>query len=64
MKVRVRLFAVLREITGQDEVDVELVPGTPLDRPLFWQVNRLAATELAALTRSVAATAQRALERA
>ena len=43
---------------------VELVPGTPLDRPLFWQVNRLAATELAALTRSVAATAQRALERA
>ena len=31
MKVRVRLFAVLREITGQDEVDVELAPGTTVN---------------------------------
>lgn len=23
---------------------VELIPDTPLDIPLFWQVNRLAAT--------------------
>ena len=28
MKVRVRLFAALREIVGQDEVELELAPGT------------------------------------
>jgi LysR family transcriptional regulator (chromosome initiation inhibitor) len=40
---------------------VELVPGATLDRPLFWQVNRLAAARLSGLTRSVAAAARRAL---
>ena len=30
---------------------VELVPGATLDRPLFWQVNRLAADQLCDLTR-------------
>lgn len=43
---------------------VELVPGATLDRPLFWQVNRLAADRLAALTRSVAEAAAGALVRA
>ena len=28
MKVRVRLFAALRELTGKDEVELELPPGT------------------------------------
>ena len=28
MKVRVRLFAALREIVGQEEVEVDLSPGT------------------------------------
>lgn len=36
---------------------VELVPGAGLDRPLFWQVNRLAAGPLAALTAAVRAAA-------
>ena len=40
---------------------VELVPDAPLDVPLFWQVNRLAADRLSALTRSVVATAKREL---
>lgn len=40
---------------------VELVPGAPLDVPLFWQVNRLAADRLSALTQSVVATAKREL---
>jgi LysR family transcriptional regulator (chromosome initiation inhibitor) len=40
---------------------VELVPGTPVDVPLFWQVNRLAAPSLGALTRAVVATARRTL---
>jgi LysR family transcriptional regulator (chromosome initiation inhibitor) len=40
---------------------VELFPGAPLDRPLFWQVNRLAADQLSGLSRSVLATAKRAL---
>jgi LysR family transcriptional regulator, chromosome initiation inhibitor len=40
---------------------VELVPGAALDRPLFWQVNRLAAEHLSALTRSVLATARKSL---
>ncbi len=31
MKVRVRLFAALREIVGQEEVDVELAPGTTVN---------------------------------
>ena len=37
---------------------IELIPDTPLDIPLFWQVNRLAADRLADLTKIVLATAQ------
>lgn len=40
---------------------VELVPGATLDRPLYWQVNRLAAGQLSGLTRSVQAAARRVL---
>lgn len=36
---------------------VELIPGATLDVPLFWQVNRLAADRLSALTRAIVATA-------
>jgi LysR family transcriptional regulator, chromosome initiation inhibitor len=39
----------------------ELVPGAVLDRPLFWQVNRLVADPLSDLTRHVVATARRQL---
>ncbi|TCL96738.1 LysR family transcriptional regulator (chromosome initiation inhibitor) [Rhizobium sp. PP-WC-2G-219] len=37
---------------------VELIPDTPLDVPLFWQINRLAADQLATLTRAVVDTAR------
>lgn len=40
---------------------VELVPGATLDRPLFWQVNRLAANQLSDLTRNVLEAANRNL---
>lgn len=40
---------------------VELVPGTALDAPLYWQVNRLAADLLAPLTRAVERAAARDL---
>ena len=40
---------------------VELVPGVPLDVPLFWQVNRLATEPLSTLTQAVVATARHAL---
>ncbi|KQR73309.1 LysR family transcriptional regulator ArgP [Rhizobium sp. Leaf341] len=40
---------------------VELVPDTPLDVPLFWQINRLAADQLTALTRAVVDVAHKAL---
>ncbi|TQN62780.1 LysR family transcriptional regulator ArgP [Agrobacterium tumefaciens] len=40
---------------------VEVVPGTPLDIPLYWQVNRLAAERLGGLTADVVETARRAL---
>ncbi|OWV83695.1 LysR family transcriptional regulator [Rhizobium sp. N122] len=40
---------------------VELVPGTPLDVPLYWQINRLAADRLAELTREVITVAKRNL---
>ena len=36
----------------------ELMPGTVLDTPLFWQVNRVAAERLADLTRAVVETAR------
>jgi LysR family transcriptional regulator (chromosome initiation inhibitor) len=39
-----------------------LVPGAVLDVPLFWQVNRLAAERLSALTRSTIETASRELQ--
>jgi len=37
---------------------VELMPGTPLDIPLYWQVNRLAAERLAGLTANMVGTAR------
>jgi LysR family transcriptional regulator (chromosome initiation inhibitor) len=40
---------------------VEVVPGTPFDIPLYWQVNRLAADRLGALTAHVVETARAAL---
>lgn len=40
---------------------VELVPGVELERPLYWQVNRLASDSLSALTRAVVAAAKDAL---
>ena len=40
---------------------VELVPGTPLDIPLHWQINRLAADRLAELTREIVTVAKRRL---
>ncbi|MFC5420056.1 LysR family transcriptional regulator ArgP [Bosea eneae] len=39
----------------------ELMPGTVLETPLFWQVNRVAADRLADLTRAVVETARRLL---
>ncbi len=41
----------------------ELEPGTPLDIPLFWQVNRIAADRLVDLTRAMVETARRVLVR-
>ena len=40
---------------------LELVPGAVLDVPLFWQMNRLAADQLALLTRNVVEAGRRAL---
>lgn len=40
---------------------VELVPDTPLDIPLYWQMNRLAADRLADLSLAVTDVARRAL---
>lgn len=40
---------------------VELVPGAVLERPLFWQVNRLVAARLSGLTQAVMAAARQAL---
>ncbi|WP_296064600.1 LysR family transcriptional regulator ArgP [uncultured Agrobacterium sp.] len=40
---------------------VEVVPGTPLDTPLYWQVNRLAAERLRGLTDAVVGTARAVL---
>ena len=40
---------------------MEVVPGTPLDIPLYWQVNRLAAERLAGLTDMVVGTARATL---
>lgn len=42
---------------------VELIPDTPLDVPLYWQINRLAADRLTELTREVSTTAKRHLLR-
>jgi LysR family transcriptional regulator (chromosome initiation inhibitor) len=43
---------------------VELSPDAAFDVALFWQINRLVADRLAALTRTVVATARRALVQA
>jgi len=40
---------------------VELVPGTPLDVPLYWQASRLAADRLGGLTRAVVSHARQVL---
>ncbi|MCB8877210.1 LysR family transcriptional regulator ArgP [Acidisoma silvae] len=40
---------------------IDLAPGRPLDMPLYWQVNRLAADLIAPLTRAVTAAAKRKL---
>ncbi|MBE3638110.1 LysR family transcriptional regulator ArgP [Mangrovicoccus algicola] len=40
---------------------VELVPGRFLERPLFWQINRLAADQLHELSRSILTVARRDL---
>lgn len=40
---------------------IELMPDTPLDIPLFWQVNRIAADRLAGLTQTVLTTARQEL---
>lgn len=40
---------------------VDLSPQTPLDIPLHWQINRLAADRLSGLTREVTAVARRIL---
>lgn len=40
---------------------VELVPGASYDRPLYWQVSRLAAPRLGGLTRAVQAAARQHL---
>lgn len=37
---------------------VELIPDTPLDVPLFWQVNRLVADQISALTRDIITAAR------
>lgn len=37
---------------------VELIPDTSLDIPLYWQMNRLAADQLAVLTRDIVETAK------
>jgi LysR family transcriptional regulator, chromosome initiation inhibitor len=42
---------------------VELSPQMPLDIPLYWQINRLAAERLADLTRAVTTTARQFLLR-
>ena len=41
---------------------VELIPGAGLERPLFWQVNRLAADQLTALTKCIVAAARQSLQ--
>ncbi len=40
---------------------LELIPGIPLDIPLYWQVNRMAADRLSGLTASVVSAARAAL---
>ena len=40
---------------------IELVPGARLDRPLYWQINRISAPQLSDLTCAVVAAAREAL---
>jgi LysR family transcriptional regulator (chromosome initiation inhibitor) len=39
----------------------ELIPNTPLDRPLFWQINRRAADPLQSLSATLRRHARAAL---
>ena len=48
-------------ILSQSGALLELVPGTPLDVPLYWQVAQQPLPELERLTRSVVAAAGQAL---
>jgi LysR family transcriptional regulator (chromosome initiation inhibitor) len=41
---------------------VEIIPATPLDVPLFWQVNRLSSAQLSGLTDAVVRTARSRLQ--
>lgn len=47
----------VREYLSRGEL-VELIPDTPLDVPLYWQMNRLAADRLVELTREVTTVAR------
>lgn len=52
--------ALVREALADGRL-VELIPGRPLDIPLYWQVNRLAAERLTGLTRQVMTAARSGL---
>ena len=51
MKVQVRLFASLREIVGQEQLDVDLAPGTTV--AALWDKLVLRNERLAAYGKSV-----------
>jgi len=57
MRVRVRLFAVLRELLGLDELGLELPPGASVED--VWQHLADGRPELAARRRSLAAAVNR-----
>jgi molybdopterin converting factor subunit 1 len=51
VKVRVRLFAALREVLGEEELDLELPDGTTVSA--LWDELQTKNTSLAPFTRSV-----------
>jgi molybdopterin converting factor subunit 1 len=51
LRVRVRLFAALREIVGQEEIVVELAPGTTVSG--LWDKLASANTRLVPFARSI-----------
>ena len=53
-------LCLVQDLIARGEL-VELVPGTPLDVPLFWQQARAASSLLEGLTRSVLAAAREGL---